>query len=154
MDLHGVEADDYLSFVHDVDLSVLAPDDMLSTSVSRLPGRRYIFTNGCRHHAGRILSRIGMAHLFDEIWDIRTIGFTPKPDAIAYDRVVAASGLPPREAAMFDDIPHNLAAAGALGMTTVWLNTGADFSHGAPAPQQRIDHETDNLSAFLHAIRI
>jgi len=155
MQLHGVAADDYLSFVHDIDLSGLAPDAALTAAVARLPGRRYIFTNGCRHHAARILARIGMAHLFEEVWDIRTLGFTPKPQTAAYERVVAASGLPPKEAAMFDDIPHNLPAARALGMTTVWLNTGADFSHGAPPPPRaHIDHETDDLSRFLHAIRI
>ena len=155
MQLHGIAADDYLSFVHDVDLSVLAPDPRLTQAVSRLPGRRSIFTNGCRHHAQRILSRIGMDHLFEDVWDIRTIGFTPKPDPAAYDRIVAASGLPPRGAAMFDDIPHNLAAARALGMTTVWLDTGMDFSHGADLPaRDHIDHTTDNLASFLHAIRI
>lgn len=151
---HGVSAEDYLSFVHDIDLSALTPDARLAAAVSRLPGRRYIFTNGCHRHAARILARIGMDHLFEEVWDIRTIGFTPKPDPAAYDLVVAASGLPPRAAAMFDDIPHNLAAAQALGMTTVWLDTGMDFSHGAALPAHgHIDHTTSDLASFLHAIR-
>jgi len=155
MQLHGVVADDYLSFVHDIDLSALAPDESLIAAVTRLPGQRYIFTNGCRHHAARILLRIGLAHLFNDVWDIRTIGFTPKPDAIAYDRVVAASGLAPDRAAMFDDIPHNLTAARALGMATVWLDTGTDFSHGGPLPvTDHITHTTDHLASFLHDIRI
>jgi putative hydrolase of the HAD superfamily len=153
MKLHGIAPDDYLSFVHDIDLSALAPDPALTAAVARLPGRRYIFTNGCRHHAGRILDRIGLTHLFPEIWDIRTIGFTPKPDQAAYDAVVATSGLDPNGAAMFDDIPHNLLAARQLGMTTVWLDTGADFSHGGPTALDHIHHTTKNLSDFLHAIR-
>lgn len=154
MKIHGIAPDDYLDYVHDIDLSSLAPDPRLIAAVERLPGRRYIFTNGCRRHAARILERIGAAHLFGEIWDIRTIGFSPKPEAGAYDAVVAASGIAPQRAAMFDDIPHNLAPARALGMTTVWLNTGHDFSHGGPLAQGHIDHETDNLADFLHAIRI
>jgi putative hydrolase of the HAD superfamily len=157
MKLHGIAPDDYLSFVHDIDLSRLAPDASLTAAITRLPGTRTIFTNGCRHHAGRILSRIGLHHLFEDIWDIRTIGFTPKPDAAAYDMVVVASGLDPKCAAMFDDIPHNLLAARGLGMTTVWLNTGSEFSHGGPEAAKynsHIDHETDNLTVFLHAIRI
>jgi putative hydrolase of the HAD superfamily len=154
MKIHGIAPDDYLDYVHDIDLSGLAPDPGLIAAVERLPGQRYIFTNGCRRHAARILERIGAAHLFGEIWDIRTIGFAPKPDACAYDAVVAASGLAPQRAAMFDDIPHNLAPARALGMTTVWLNTGHDFSHGGPLGSGHIDHETDNLVQFLHAIRI
>jgi putative hydrolase of the HAD superfamily len=157
MKLHGIAPDDYLDFVHDIDLSPLAPDAALTAAVSRLPGQRFIFTNGCRRHAARILSRIGLDHLFVDVWDIRTIGFTPKPEMAAYERVVAASGLDPKGAAMFDDIPHNLLAARALGMTTVWLNTGSDFSHGGPQAAKcnsHVDHETANLTEFLHAIRI
>jgi len=154
MALHGADPDDYLAYVHDIDLSGLAPDPNLIAAVERLPGRRYIFTNGCRDHAGRILAKIGMAHLFDATWDIRTFGFAPKPDPAAYDRVVAAGKLDPRQAAMFDDIAHNLVTAQGLGMTTVWLNTGADFSSGAPLAIAAPHHETHDLPQFLASIRI
>jgi putative hydrolase of the HAD superfamily len=158
MRLHGADPDDYLAYVHDIDLSALAPDSSLNAALTRLPGQRYVFTNGCRHHAARILERIGMTHLFQDIWDIRTIGFTPKPQASAYDAVVAAAGLAPHRAAMFDDISHNLVAARALGMTTVWLDTGSEFSQGssemAEAPHRHVSHRTSDLGQFLHDIRI
>ena len=158
MTLHGANPDDYLSYVHDIDLSGLVADPSLNAAVAQLPGQRYIFTNGCRDHAARILAKIGMAHMFDAIWDIRTFGFTPKPQRAAYDRVVAAGNLDPRQAAMFDDIVHNLVEARALGMTTVWLNTGSEFSHGGPqaaeAPHDHADHETHDLPKFLASIRI
>ena len=158
MRLHGADPDDYLAYVHDIDLSGLVPDPDLNAAVARLPGQRYIFTNGCRDHALRILAKIGMAHLFDAIWDIRTFGFVPKPVAAAYDSVVAAGKLDPHQAAMFDDIAHNLVAARALGMTTVWLDTGSDFSHGGPeasaTPQSHADHQTHDLPQFLASIRI
>jgi putative hydrolase of the HAD superfamily len=158
MRLHGTDPDDYLAYVHDIDLSLLAPDPGLNAALTRLPGRRYIFTNGCRHHATRILERIGLSHLFQEIWDIRTIGFTPKPEAAAYDAVVTAAGLEPHRAAMFDDIIHNLVAARALGMTTVWLDTGSEFSSGGPAaaesPHRHVSHQTRDLPQFLNDIRI
>ena len=154
MELHGADPDDYLSYVHDIDLSRLAPDPSLIAAAARLPGRRYIFTNGCRDHAGRVLSRIDMAHLFDAVWDIRSFGFAPKPAPAAYARVVAAGKLDPRQTAMFDDIAHNLVAAQALGMTTVWLNTGSDFSSGAPQDSEAPHHETHDLPQFLASIRI
>ncbi len=153
MKLHGADPDDYLDYVHDIDLTALAPDPELLAALARLPGRRAIVTNGCRNHAARILARIGVAELFDGIWDIRSFGFTPKPAAAAYQAVAAAAGLVPQAAAMFDDIAHNLAAARALGMTTVWLNTGADFSSGAPAGEAP-HHETDDLPRFLSSLRI
>jgi putative hydrolase of the HAD superfamily len=154
MTLHGADPDDYLAYVHDIDLAGLAPDPSLIAAVERLPGQRYVFTNGCRDHAARILAKIGAAHLFDAIWDIRTLGFVPKPAPAAYDCVVAAGKLDPCQAAMFDDIAHNLVAAQALGMTTVWLNTGSDFSSGAPQDNEAPHHETRDLPQFLASIRI
>src|ERR1700749_2933803 len=60
---HGVDAEDYLAYVHDIDLGDLAPDRRLVGAVAALPGRRFVFTNGCRVHAARILDRIGMTGL-------------------------------------------------------------------------------------------
>ena len=154
---HGASPEDYLHFVHDIDLSSLAPDAGLAAEIEKLPGRRFVFTNGCRDHAGRILARLGMTSLFDEIWDIRTMGFLPKPEPEAYRCVVAASGIACEQSAMFDDLPRNLSPARALGMTTIWLKTDTPWGkHTALtdiAPGD-IDHQTENLSLFLKSIRI
>ena len=110
---------------------------------------------GCANHAARILDRIGLAGLFDAVWDIRSMAFEPKPMPQAYARVMALSGVEGPRAAMFDDLAHNLVPARALGMTTIWLKTDAPY--GRPlidiAPGA-IDHETDNLTHFLQSIRI
>jgi putative hydrolase of the HAD superfamily len=154
---HGAEADAYLSYVHDIDLSSLAPDAGLSEAIARLPGRRFVFTNGCRDHAARILAQLEMTQLFDGVWDIRTMGFVPKPQEAAYAKVVAAGGFACGEAVLFEDLARNLVPAKALGMTTVWLKTEAPWGKHGPlmdvAPHD-IDHETDNLTAFLRGIRI
>ena len=154
---HGAAPDDYLHYVHDIDLSELGPDAALSAAIARLPGRRFVVTNGCRSHAARILDRLGMAELFESVWDIRTMAFQPKPEAGAYASVVEAGGVACNQAAMFDDIARNLAPARALGMTTIWLKTDSPWGKHGPmmdvAPGD-IDHETDNLTQFLHSIRI
>jgi putative hydrolase of the HAD superfamily len=156
----SIDPEPYLAFVHDIDLGGLTADMDLAQAIARLPGRRYIFTNGCRHHAGRILARLGMSHMFHDIWDIRTTGFVPKPDPAAYAQVVAGAGVRPDAAAMFDDIAHNLPPARALGMTTVWLKTAQDWSAQAQSGQiplagpEEIDHETGDLTGFLNSIRI
>ena len=51
MRVHGVDAEDYLAFVHDIDLSVLTPDPALYGALATLPGRKFVFTNGCINHA-------------------------------------------------------------------------------------------------------
>jgi putative hydrolase of the HAD superfamily len=154
---HDCDAEDYLGFVHDIDLSELGPDAPLGAALAALPGQRFVFTNGCRDHAQRILDRLEMAHLFDAVWDIRTIGFAPKPQVSAYDAVVAAGGVNPSESAMFEDIARNLVPARALGMTTVWLKTDAPWGNHGPLMDVSagdIDHETENLTQFLQSIRI
>lgn len=154
---HGAEPDAYLHYVHDIDLSSLFPDRPLTEAIARLPGRRFVFTNGCRDHALRILDRLKMAHLFDTVWDIRTMDFAPKPEPRAYASVVEASGVTAASAAMFDDIARNLVPARAMGMTTVWLRTDAPWGKHGPLMEVasgHIDHETDNLTQFLHGIRI
>jgi putative hydrolase of the HAD superfamily len=154
---HDCDAEEYLAYVHDIDLGDLAADPGLKAALARLPGRRFVFTNGCANHAARILDRIGLADSFDAVWDIRTMQFMPKPMAEAYACVMAAGMIEGSEAAMFDDIARNLVPARALGMTTVWLKTDAPWGKHGPlmdvAPGD-IEHETDNLTQFLNTIRI
>jgi len=156
--LYGMDPEPYLDYVHQIDLSDLCEDGTLAGAIGRLPGRRYIFTNGCARHAARILARLGMTHLFHCIWDIRSIGFVPKPDPAAYGSIVAHGGFAPGEAAMFDDIARNLVEAHALGMTTVWLNSHAQWDRQGPefpvASALHIDHEINDLARFLGIIRI
>jgi putative hydrolase of the HAD superfamily len=154
---HAIDPEDFLGKVHDIDLSVLAPDPGLNAAISALPGRRFVFTNGCRGHAQRVLDRIGLAAHIDDLWDIRTIGFRPKPDARAYDAVVARAAIAPGRAAMFEDVARNLVPARALGMTTVWIDNGSVWSKQGPSfpvvETHHIDHTTDNLAHFLAGVR-
>jgi putative hydrolase of the HAD superfamily len=154
---HGAAPDDYLHYVHDIDLSGLSADANLAAAIEKLPGQRFVFTNGCRDHAARILDRLGMTALFDEVWDIRTIAFKPKPQAEAYESVVAVAGLNCSQSAMFEDIARNLVPARALGMTTVWLQSDAPWGKHGPLMDVAagdVDHQTDNLAQFLQTIRI
>jgi putative hydrolase of the HAD superfamily len=156
--LHDVDAEAYLEEVHDIDLTVLAPDPVLNAAIARLPGRRFVFTNGCRNYAQRVLDRIGLGAIADDVWDIRTMEFQPKPFACAYDTVVAKARVAPRSAAMFEDLARNLVAAHALGMTTVWLDNGSVWSRQGPefpvAGSAHIDYETKDLAGFLQGILV
>ena len=48
---HGIDPDDFLEKVHDIDYSWLVPDPVLGAAIRQLPGRKFIFTNGNRKHA-------------------------------------------------------------------------------------------------------
>ena len=157
MTVHGIEPEHYLAEVHDVDMSVIAPAPKLNAAIAKLPGRRFIFTNGCRNYAARVLARVGLRDLFEDIWDIRTIAFRPKPDAQAYRTVVEKARVDPKRAVMFDDIARNLVPAQELGMRTVWLNNGSLWSRQGPelprVEPQHIHHEIQDLTQFLQTIR-
>jgi putative hydrolase of the HAD superfamily len=158
MRVHGVDPEDFLGIVHDIDLGALAPDPELRSAIARLPGRRFVFTNGCRNHASRVLGRLTLGGLFDAIWDIRTIAYRPKPDPEGYRRVIEDNAIAPARAAMFEDAARNLVPAHELGLTTVWLRNGSVWSKQGPehpVPEARhIHYEIEDLPSFLQAIRI
>jgi len=158
MHLHGLNPEDYLAFVHDIDLTGVEADARLAHAISSLPGRRFVFTNGCRHHAGRVLDRRALSHFFEDCWDIRTVSFCPKPDPNSYREVLAAVGAAPAQTAFFDDIPRNLVPAHELGCTTVLISNDSVWSKQGPdqpkVRSEHIDYETDDLCGFLEEIRI
>jgi putative hydrolase of the HAD superfamily len=139
---HGVDPGPYLTDVHDIDFSVLAPDPSLAQAIKALPGRKIVFTNGCAPYAEKVLAARGLAGQFDAVYGVEHAEFHPKPDARAFATVFGKDGLDPLAAAMFEDDTRNLAVPHGLGMRTV---------HVAPAPEpaDHIHHHTEDLAAFL-----
>ena len=156
--LHDVSPDAFLDYVHDIDLSVVAPSPELAAALEALPGRKFIFTNGSRKHAEAVTRRLGVAGLFEDICDIHALEYIhPKPTREAYERFVRAHGVVARQTAMFDDLPHNLETAHLLGMTTVLVHGLTDHpEHQAMAGWSElpahIHYRTDALAPFLAAI--
>jgi putative hydrolase of the HAD superfamily len=151
---HGIDADHYHDAVNDIESLGLKADMPLREGLARLPGRRLVFTNNCGRYAADVLARLGVRELFDDIVDAKATNFVPKPQAGAFDALIAQGRFDPRRAALFDDSARNLVPAHARGMTTVWFNDGLGQSHWRIDDAARhIDHETDNLPAFLKEIR-
>ncbi|MEX0645756.1 MAG: pyrimidine 5'-nucleotidase [Parvularculaceae bacterium] len=157
---HGVNPEEFMAFVHDIDLSVVPANERLAASIDALPGRKFVFTNGSVRHADNVLGRLGLATHFDEIFDIKAANWTPKPHRQTYERFLDAHDVAPEAAAMFEDIAHNLEAAHALGMTTVLVSSAADWIADEPAARRParageayefVHHVTDDLAGFLGA---
>ena len=152
---HGVTPDGFLEYVHDIDHSRVEPDPALGAAIERLPGRKFIMTNGTRKHAEKVASRLGITRHFTDIFDIVAAELLPKPHRETYDRFLEQAGIVPARAAMFEDLSRNLAVPHVLGMATVlvvpqgarevlresWELEGRDESH--------VDWVTDDLAGFL-----
>ena len=121
--VHKMDPKAFLDYVHDIDLSVVNDHAELSAAIEKLPGRKLIYTNGSRRHAERVAGKLGVLHLFEGIFDIEDSEYIPKPQAGPYSRMTSRHGVDPKTAAMFEDMPHNLAAPHALGMTTVLVHS-------------------------------
>jgi pyrimidine 5'-nucleotidase len=132
---YQVDADEYLSYVHDLPLEkYIAPDEKIRPLLTSLPQRKWIFTNADINHARRVLSILDIDDCFAGIIDIHALRFFCKPDLQAYHNALSVAGENnPIHCVMFDDAPRNLVPAKQLGMTTIQVGThprsaSADFS--------------------------
>jgi putative hydrolase of the HAD superfamily len=122
---HGVDPEDYLFFVHDVDVaSHLAPDPALREVLASLPQRKAVFTNGSLCHADRVLSALGIEDMFEKVYDIRIAAYQPKPYPEPYHAVLAQLGTTADRCIMIEDSRDNLHTAKRLGMGTILIGDG------------------------------
>ncbi|OUY01020.1 MAG: pyrimidine 5'-nucleotidase [Hyphomonadaceae bacterium TMED5] len=157
MQIHGVDPAPYLDFVHDIDLTPIPELLDLRDAVRDLPGRKYIFTNGSKKHADRVVTKLGLDGLFDGYFGIEDAGYEPKPRRSAFDKLHARFDIKPQSAVMFEDLSRNLKTAHDLGYTTVLVHSDKDWSHepegarpaGAGDAADHIHHLTDCLTTFL-----
>lgn len=133
MHAHGIDPEDYLRFVHAVDLAdVLQGDPALAAMLSRIPLLKVAVTNGSAAHARAVLDRLGVRGLFFRVYGLERLAFVPKPYVQAYQTVLADLHARGDDCVLVEDRAANLRAARQLGMRTV--HVGA-----APPPPDDAD---------------
>jgi putative hydrolase of the HAD superfamily len=122
MNHNGIDPEDYLSFVHEVDVEgVLAEDRGLARMMSCIPLEKVIVTNGTERHAQRVIRSLGIESFFSRIYDIAFMQYCPKPHLSSFHRVLGHLGVAAEECMLLDDHPPTVAAAKVLGMTTIYV---------------------------------
>ena len=148
---HKIDAQEFLEFVHDVDLEFLKEDTKLQNELTNLKGKKFIFTNGSKAHAANVTKKIGIQNLFDGVFDIVDANFVPKPSVVPYKKIIEKYRIDPKYCIFIEDIARNLKPANALGMKTAWIKNNepwaAEFSDS-----DFIDYRTDDLAKFLKEI--
>ena len=150
---HKIEANEFLEFVHDIDIDFLKKDMPLGEELRKLEGKKVIFTNGSKKHALNVTQRIGIDQYFDDIFDIVDCNFIPKPKMEPYKKLVEKHKIDPNLCVFIEDIARNLKPAYEMGMKTVWIENkepwAAKFSDS-----DFINYRTKNLTEFLKKINL
>ena len=148
---YDMDPEVFLHFVHDIDVSDMQVDMELKDLLGKLPGRRFIYTNGSVAHAKNITSQLGIENLFENVFDIVASNFLPKPAPQPYDDMVIKFSADPRRSVMIEDMAKNLRPAADLGMTTVWLRHNKDWS-SEDSEGDHIHYAIDDLKLWLKEI--
>ena len=152
---HNVVGEEFLKYVHDIDISFMKEDKIMRNEIEQLDMEKFIFTNGSAEHAKNILTHLGIYDLFgrDKVFDIQDAGYVPKPEAATFDLMTKKFGINPKETIYIEDIAKNLSIGHERGCTTVWLINDEHFGK-MDSDKDYISHKIENLSLFLKEIRL
>lgn len=145
---HDVAPEKFLEEAHDAPVDCILPDPALAAALEALPGRRLIFTNGDEAHARRVLDRMEITHLFDDIFHIAMADYVPKPSPATFARMISHHVLSCETTCFFEDRADNLATGAQLGMTTVLVGQAALENRDA-----FVHHRTPDVATFLAAAK-
>ena len=152
---HNIPPEEFLKFVHTIDLSFMKEDKVMRNELEKLDMEKFIFTNGSAEHAENILTHLGIYDLFgrDKVFDIKDAKYVPKPEAKTFDLMVKKFGIEPKKTIYVEDIAKNLSIGYERGCTTVWLINDEHFGK-MDSDKNYISHKIENLSLFLKEIRL
>ncbi len=121
---HAIDPEDYLDYVHDIDVdSRISLDPELQHALKNLGLPSYVFTNGSRCHVDRVVTALGLDGIFADIFDIRIADYQPKPNPDPYRQVLQKLALQGDQCIMVEDQLKNLQTAKQFGMKTVLVGT-------------------------------
>ena len=120
---HGVDPRHFLWHTHQFpELErMLVREPLLRSTLRRLPGRKFVFSNAPVHYARAVLKALAITDLFEAVFSIERTLWRPKPDVHGFLRLGRANRLHARRCIMVEDTLANLRTAKS-GMKTVWVS--------------------------------
>ena len=149
----NVDPNEFLEFVHNIDISWLPKDKFLREELIKIKEKKYIFSNGSHAHIENVTNQLGINGLFNGAFDITDGDFIPKPHLEPYKKLIEKFKIDPKQSILIEDIAHNLEQAKKLGMKTCWLENDETFAK-KDADKSYIDYKINNLPSFLQKINV
>ena len=145
---HNINPEKFLDYVHDIDFSIVKPDNELNDLIKKIPEKKIIFTNANISYVKKILKNLNLENIFEDIYDIEKMDYLPKPNLKTYKKLISTYNFDVKKAILFDDIPQNLLPAADLGLKTVQVyNKKLDKELNGRS--KKIDYMTNNLKEWL-----
>ena len=108
--------DEYFAYMHpDYEADSLPPDPELRRFIEGLPCACSVLSNAPMLHVDRIIRKLELEGLFQQVTAIEAHELRGKPHASAFYRALDALGLKPEEVLFVDDIPRYVNGYIALG---------------------------------------
>ena len=126
---YQIQPNEFLKFVHDVDLSKLKKCSVLFKEINQLPGRKIIYTNGDQDYAKKVLNSLGVESLFEYILDITKSKYIPKPSVEPLITYLNKNNINLKTCVYFEDLEKNLENAHKYGITTVHIEDKINWSN-------------------------
>ena len=150
---HKINPNEFLKYVHDINLDFLKKDAVLREELLNLDAKKFVYTNGSRDHVNNITKHLGIDDLFDGIFDIVDGQFFPKPQIEPLKNLIKKFEIIPEETVFIEDIAKNLSPGKKLGLKTVWLINN-EYWGKQDSDKNYIDERIENLTSFLKEINI
>ncbi len=121
---YGVDANEYLDFVHEVDIpKYIKFDQKLNELLESIPLDKVIFTNANKAHTLRVLSALGIEKHFSLLIDVVDMDPFCKPNPQAFETAMKLVGDPnPEHYLLLDDSIKNVQTAMTLGMSAIHVS--------------------------------
>jgi putative hydrolase of the HAD superfamily len=121
---YGVRAEDYLAYVHNVQVQdFIKPDLILKQMLDEIPQRKIIFTNADIPHTRRVTTALGISDCFSQIVDVMQMAPYCKPFPQAFDLLMKVVSDPdPSHYLLIDDAARNVETAMQYGMQSILVD--------------------------------
>ena len=157
---HSINPINFLDYVHNINIDNIEPNFKLNNALKKLKGTKYVYTNGSKNHAIRVLKKLNIFEHFNDIFDIEAANFIPKPKIESLHMLINNYKIKPIKAAFFEDISRNLINPKKIGFKTVLVlnKSHSDIKNKLfslkEVERKYIDYIINDITKFLYKINL